>query len=373
MARNKDIDQTVLGNVRDQPEMLRAAFARRDEIIAPFVSKFQEGPVSRVVFLGSGTSYNVSNLAASYFTRLVGVEGTAPYPTEFLNYGVGLDPQNTAPESVLVVGISQSGTSISTCAAMEWATDQGFRTLALTADPDSRITRIVDTIVPLLVGEELTGPETKGYTASVLSIYLWAYATAAATGAITQDAADAAIEEAGTVCSAFDTVIEESEAWYDRNRTGLLHSTRINILGFGVDYGTMLEGTLKVSEMLRVPTIGNLVEEYGHGPTYALRFEHAGLIVGSDEAEFDRAIEFRKALPQYAPGTHVITCREFDGADGRDVVFSVKANTFLAPLIYTVPFQFLAAKGGEDVYIDTNDNPVDIHFGHYADDVEDAG
>lgn len=368
MARNTDINQTVLGNVRDQPAMLRTAFARRSEVIDPFVSRFQESSVSRVVFLGSGTSYNVSNLAASYFTRLVGVEGVAPYPTEFLNYGVGLDPQNTDPASVLVVGISQSGTSISTCAAMEWATAQGFRTLAITADTSSRITRIVDTIVPLLVGEELTGPETKGYTASVLSVYLWAYATAAATGVLSAEDANAAIDEAGSVCSSFDTVVDEAEAWYDRNRASLLHSSRINILGFGVDYGTMLEGTLKVSEMLRLPTIGNLVEEYGHGPTYALRFEHAGIIVGSDEVEFDRAIEFRKVLPEYAPGTHVITCREFEGADYRDVVFSVKANKFLAPLLYTVPFQFLAAKGGEDVYIDTNINPVDIHFGHYAED-----
>lgn len=365
MTRNEDINQTVLGNVRDQPEMIREAYARRAEIIDPFVRAFGAGDVSRVVFLGSGTSYNVSNIAASYFTRIVGVEGVAPFPTEFKNYGVGLDPRHSDPSSILVVGISQSGTSISTCEALEWAKSQGYRTFAITSDPKSRVTEIVDAFAPLLVGLELTGPETKGYTASILSIYLWAYASAAAAGAISESESTAAIEAAGDVCRDFDIVIAESEAWYDRNRAGLLHATRINVLGYGVDYGTMLEGTLKIAEMLRVPTVPNLLEEHGHGPMYALKADHATVIFGSDEVEFERALEFRHALPEYAPGTHVITCRDFEGADERDLVFSVKAGAFLAPLLYSVSTQFLSAKGGKDVYIDTNHNPVDIHLGHY--------
>ncbi|MFT3873037.1 MAG: SIS domain-containing protein [Nocardioides sp.] len=366
MAEAVDIEQTVLGNVLDQPEMLQAAFAARESFATPFVAAFQAAPVSRVVFLGSGTSYNVANLAASYFTRIVGVEGTAPYPTEFTNYGAGVDPGVTDPSTILCVGISQSGTSISTCGALEHARAKGYRTLALTGYADGRVATLVDAVAPLLMGVEITGPETKGYTASVLTVYLWAYATALATGAVSEAEAEAAVAAAGEVTARFETVVRESEEWYDRNRTGLLHSTRVNILGYGIDYGTMLEGVLKVAEMLRVPTIGNLVEEHVHGPTYALRFDHATLFIGSDEAEFERMVEIRNAIGEHAPGAHVITCRDFPGADERDLVFSVKAGVFLAPLLYTVPFQFLAAKGGKDVYIDTNVNPVPIHFGHYG-------
>jgi glucoselysine-6-phosphate deglycase len=362
----KTHQQTVLGNIHDQPDMLRAAFARRSDIVGPFLAAFQAGPVRRIVFLGSGTSYNVANIAASYFTRVVGVEGVAPFPTEFQHYGVGIDPQHDDPRSVLVVGISQSGTSISTCEAMAWAKEQGYRTFALTGDQDSRIADIVESTAPLLMGLELTGPETKGYTASILSIYLWAVATAKLVGAWSAAEADAATRAAGEVCDRFESIVDESEAWYDRNRGGLLHSSRINILGYGVDYGTMLEGTLKVAEMLRVATIPNLLEEHGHGPTYALKSDHATVMIGSDEVEFERMLEFRHALAEYAPGAHVITCRDFAGADERDLVFSVQADRYLAPLLYSVPLQFLAAKGGKDVYIDTDHNPVDIHFGHYA-------
>lgn len=365
MTEAAEIQQTVLGNIRDQQEMLLAAFEARDEFIAPFLDAFQSGPVSRVVFLGSGTSYNVSTLAASLFSRVVGIEGVAPYPTEFTHHGAGLDPARNDPSSIVVVGISQSGTSISTCEALEHAKRQGYRTLALTGDTESRISSLADTVMPLLVGLELTGPETKGYTASIFSVYLWAFATAKALGALDAAEADAAIAAAGDLAARFDTVLKEAEEWYDRNRGGLLHSSRINILGYGIDYATMLEGVLKVAEMLRVPTIGNLVEEHVHGPTMALKFDHATLIIGSDETEFERTIDIRNAIGAHAPGVHVITCRDFDGADQRDLVFSVKADTYLAPLLYAVPFHFLAAKGGADVYIDTNVNPIPIRFGHY--------
>ena len=53
--------------------------------------------------------------------------------------------------------------------------------------------------------------------------------------------------------------------------------------------------------------------------------------------------------------------------DERDIVFSVKTDKYLAPLMYTVPFQFLAAKGAKQVFIDTNMNPFEEPIAHYAD------
>ena len=46
----------------------------------------------------------------------------------------------------------------------------------------------------------------------------------------------------------------------------------------------------------------------------------------------------------------MITCRELEEADERDLVFGMKTSKYLAPLMYTVPFQFTAAKGAKDVF-----------------------
>ena len=60
---------------------------------------------------------------------------------------------------------------------------------------------------------------------------------------------------------------------------------------------------------------------------------------------------------------HLITVKDTT-ADDRDLVFSVKANKYLAPIMLTVPFQFVAAKGAKDTNIDTNENPFKEELAH---------
>ena len=54
---------TVLGYMKDQPRALRAAFARRAEFVEPFRQLFVQLPIKKVLFFGSGTSYNASPLS----------------------------------------------------------------------------------------------------------------------------------------------------------------------------------------------------------------------------------------------------------------------------------------------------------------------
>lgn len=358
------MQQTVIGNIKFQPEVLPQVLKNQDVFVEPFVEVFRTHDIKRIYFLGSGTSYNVSQIAAYYFKQIVGIEGIAQYPTVFRNYEKADWSGLLRNDQILFVGISQSGTSVSTCQVMAHARENGYPTLALTGNLTSEITKYVDTSVHLLVGEELTPPETKGYTVSVLSAYLWAVGVAREKGVYTGEQYGKAIGEVKELVEHFQTVIQESEAWYDRNRASIVGSDRLYVLGYGVDYGSMLEGMLKVGEMLRLPTIGYEIEEYSHGPTMAIRPNQTILIIGSDEAEFDRMLQFRAAFKKYTDRVHVITCRDIQG-DSRDLVFSIKANKLIAPLLFTVPFQFVAAKGAEDIFIDTNINPFKESLAHY--------
>lgn len=365
-----EIAQTVLDNIRYQPTVLPEVLAGCSAFVDPFVELVQEHDIKKIIFFGSGTSYNVSQIAAYYFKHIVGMAAEAQYPTVFKHYEkpdwTGLVPN----KQILMVGISQSGTSVSTCEVMQYGRELGCRTLAITGDLESEITHHVDRSVHLLVGEELTPPETKGYTVSVLSVYLWALGVARARGAMTADEHAAAIAEAEDFVNDFQSIIDESEAWYERNKASIAHSDRLYVIGYGVDYGSMLEGMLKVGEMFRVPTIGYELEEYSHGPTMALRDNQTLFMIGSDEAEFERMLVFREVYLRYTPRVHVITCKDLADADDRDLVFTHKVNKYLAPLAYTVPFQFVAAKGARDIFIDTNVNPFKEPLAHYASDDE---
>lgn len=356
---------TVLGYMREQPTRLKYVFDNKDVFVEPFVEVFKKNNIKKVIFFGSGTSYNVSHLATYYFKQIAHIAAEAQYPTVFKNYE-NPDWTNTLKaDEILFVGISQSGTSVSTCEVMKWAKENGYHTLAITGNLESEITKHIDTKVHLLVGDELTPPETKGYTVSVLSVYLWALECAKELGTISEDEYVQALQETSNLVDSFQTVVEESEAWYDRNKTTIVNSDRIYALGYGIDYATALEAQLKIGEMLRLPIIGYEIVEYSHGPTMALNKKQTLFMIGSDEVEFEQMLEFRKAFKVYSDRVHVVTCKELDECDERDLVFSVKTNKYLAPLMYTVPFQFVAAKGAKDIGIDTAINPFEIHLAHY--------
>lgn len=356
--------QTVIGNIKSQPDVLKYTLENQSVFVDPFVEVFKKHSIKKVIFLGSGTSYNVSHIAAYYFKHIVGIDACAQYPTVFKNYEKADWTGMIKNDEILLVGISQSGTSISTCEVMEHARNNGYQTLAITGNLSSKITKYVDFVTHLLVGDELTPPETKGYTVSVLSTYLWAIAVAKELGVYSDQDYEKAILETTNLIDNFQTVIDEGEAWYDRNKASIIHSDRIFVLGYGVDYGSMLEGMLKVGEMLRLPTIGYEIEEYSHGPTMAIQKNQSIIMIGSDELEFERMLTFREAFKKYTDRVYVITCNDIK-ADDRDLVSSVKANKYLAPLVYTVPFQFLAAKGAKDIFIDTNINPFEEPLAHY--------
>lgn len=90
------------------------------------------------------------------------------------------------------------------------------------------------------------------------------------------------------------------------------------------DYGSALEGMLKIGEMLRLPTIGYEIEEYSHGPTMAITPKQTLLMLGSDEVEWNRCLQFREAFRKYTDRVHLITVKEYNGGRSR---FSVQRQS----------------------------------------------
>lgn len=355
---------TVLGNIAEQPERLRYVFENRKEFIDLFVETVKKNSIKKILFFGSGTSYNVSVLATYYFKHIAGIYAEAHYPTVFKNYEsadwTGLLNKN----EILFVGISQSGTSVSTCEVMKYGKENGYHTFAITGNLESEITKNVENKVQLLVGDELTPPETKGYTVSALSVFLWAVECGKLTGNITEEKYDELISDTKSLLSSFETVMFEAEQWYERNKTTIVNSDRIYVLGYGVDYPSVLEGMLKIGEMLRIPCIGYEIVEYSHGPTMALNNKQTIIIFGSDEQEYDEMLRFADAFRHYSQRVHIITYKNID-RDDRNLVFSIKTNKYLAPIMYTIPVQFVAAKGAKDIGIDTRIDPFEIPLSHY--------
>ena len=362
---------TVLGYMKSQPEVLKRIYEGREKFVQPFVETFLKKDIKKVLFFGSGTSYNVSNIAAYYFKHMVEIDAEAQYPTVYQHYETANRYAFIKDEQVLCVGISQSGTSISTINMLEEARRRGHSTLVLTSNLQSEITRHVDVVTELLVGPELVPPETKGYTASVISVYLWALECAKALKRMSNEEYVQCLNELEELIRDFDEVVGDSEAWYERVKPTILNSDRIYVLGYGVDYATVLEGQLKIAEMLRYPIVGYEIEEFMHGPTPAITPKVTFFLVGSEEVEFERMLLIRRALLNYTERVHVISCsKQVDHVSEKDMIFRGHYNKMIAPLAYTVPMQFVAAKGAKDIGIDTNIWPFKEPIAHLQEEDE---
>ncbi len=86
------------------------------------------------------------------------------------------------PHPILVVGISQSGTSVSTVEAMRKAKSAGYSTVAQTEALSGLIIREVDAVVPLTCGKKEIPIAPRGYIITLLTSYLWAVEIARALG-----------------------------------------------------------------------------------------------------------------------------------------------------------------------------------------------
>ena len=354
---------TVLDYIHDQPRALRETLLRKEEFLVAFDKVFKEDRVRKIHLFGSGTSYNVSVIAAYYFKHIAGIDAQANYPTVFKNYEKADWTGLLSSEEILYIGISQSGTSISTVSMMEVGKKNKYRTVALTEDLESEITRHVDSVIHLLCGKELNPPETRGFTVAVLQMYLIAWRAALLNGNKTMVEYNDAMNDAEKLVANFDLAISEAERWYDRNATTLVSSERVCILGYGVDFGSALEGQLKIGEMLRIPSIGYELEEFSHGPTMAITGKQTILLFGSDEPEWERCKVFRDAFKKYTTRVHLITYKKIE-SDYRDCIFSLQTTKYLAPILYTLPIQFTAAKGALDTNIDTAIDPFKIPLAH---------
>lgn len=350
---------SMMGHIEDTARVLQRTIAERDEYGQELIAFWLKKDFKKVIFTGSGTSYNAMRVIRNMFVKLLHVEGVAVEPTVF-TYSENINPSsNFRNDQILVVGLSQHGDSISTCDALRHAQQCGYATLGITEQLGSAITKIADHYVHLVCEEEQVGPETRGYTETLLQFYLLAVEIAYQSEQIGKAKYDNLIAQAQQLVNDFPIVVKESLEWYEKQQAELVDMQKASIAGYGVNLPTALEARLKFFETFGRPTTAYEQEEQLHGPLRAYNQDNYIFLIGGNLGpEFERLQEisayYRRA---YTKHVFVISGEQFKATE-KDLKLSVKTSELLSPIFYIVPFQILAAKLSEKVGIDTSVSPV---------------
>jgi glutamine---fructose-6-phosphate transaminase (isomerizing) len=293
----------------------------------------------RVVIVACGTSYHaglVGRYAIEWWSRLPVEMDIA---SEFRYRNPVLD------EHDLVIGISQSGETADTLAAMRLARERGATVLAVTNIQGSQATRDSDGVLFTRAGLEIGVAATKTFVAQVAAMYLFALKLAQLRGKLEQDVINNLCSELRAMPHAIATLVEGVD---DRIKAIAEHWKDAGFflyLGRHVGLSICLEGALKLKEVSYIPTDAYAAGEMKHGPIALLDERTPVVCVATDSPVLDKVLSNMAEVQ--ARGAHVIAIAT-EGSAGRvaehaeEVVEVPRTDWLLQPLLAVIPLQLLA-------------------------------
>ncbi|MCX8203992.1 MAG: isomerizing glutamine--fructose-6-phosphate transaminase, partial [Nitrososphaeria archaeon] len=133
---------------------------------------------SKVLLTGAGTSYHAC-LCAAYLLNSMGIDARAVISSEFQEQVRGVDFGETS-----VVGVSQSGETADTLAALRYAKGRGAKVVGITNTLGSSITSLSDVCLCTQGGPEIGVAATKSFLTQLVVLDLLSLNTARARGTI---------------------------------------------------------------------------------------------------------------------------------------------------------------------------------------------
>jgi glutamine---fructose-6-phosphate transaminase (isomerizing) len=294
--------------------------------------------VRRIVIVACGTSYHaglVGRYAIEEWAR-VPVEMDIASEYRYRNPVVG--------PGDLVVGITQSGETADTLAAMRLAGERGAKVLAVTNIMGSQATRDADAVLYTRAGLEIGVAATKTFVAQVAAMYLLGLRLAEVRRTLPPARLAELVRELKAIPSKIDLTIEQVE---ERVRAiARSHHDRRFFLYLGRHIGlpVCLEGALKLKEISYIPTDAYAAGEMKHGPIALLDESTPVVCVATESPVLDKVLSnVEEVRARGADVIAIATAGSRSVAETSDQTIEVPASDWiLQPILAIVPLQLLA-------------------------------
>lgn len=169
-------------------------------------------------------------------------------------------------ENTLVVSVSQSGETMDTLMAVQYAKKHGARTLSICNTQGATIPRESDAVLYTHAGPEVAVASTKAFVAQVTALYLLGLHLASIRGTVAAPALAELVEELQNVPAKLDQVVEAAGERIAEFAHWLGDVQSVLFLGRHAGYPIALEGALKLKEIAYIHAEGFAAGELKHGP-----------------------------------------------------------------------------------------------------------
>jgi len=294
--------------------------------------------VKRIIVVACGTSYHAGLLGRYAIEEWARVPVEMDIASEYRYRNPVVGPGD------LVVGISQSGETADTLAAMRLARSNGATVLAITNVMGSQATRDADGVLYTRAGLEIGVAATKTFVTQVAVMYLLGLRMAELRGTLPLERIAELVAGIKHLPHEIDRLIAEVEPKVQAVAEEHYSDGFFLFLGRHVGLGVALEGALKLKEISYIAADAYAAGEMKHGPIALLDERTPVVCVATDSPVLDKVISNIQEVR--ARGAHVIAVAT-EGTDTVDAhaehVFSVPPTDWmLQPILAVIPLQLLA-------------------------------
>ena len=270
IRRSETVCRDILYHAKDCIEGLK-------EVIPDFSG------IEEIFLIGSGSSFNASNTAASFIENLCGIQVCPLLPNQFAQ-------KKILNDKALYIFVSQSGTSSLVKKQILKVKEIGCVSVAVTDDENSPIAKEADINLSIHVGGEEFGFRTVGFCATVLTLQMIGLRIALESGKISEEEFSEYISDGIKATGNIPKVIEDSLEWFDKNKDDLKTLRSLMYYGGGELFGIAVEGALKLMETPKLYlSFGYEAEDGIHGPCYAFNKDDAIIFLNDGENDVEYA------------------------------------------------------------------------------------
>jgi glutamine---fructose-6-phosphate transaminase (isomerizing) len=293
--------------------------------------------IERIIITACGTSWHSGIIGEYMLEEMARLPVEVEYASEFRYRNPVVDPHT------LVIGISQSGETADTLAAIREAKRRGARTIGLVNVVGSTIAREVDGGIYLHAGPEVGVASTKAFTSQVAALALISLRIARLRNlSILQGrqfigALQQLPDQVGQILKRSDEIEELASRFLRTTRNALY-------LGRGVNFPVALEGALKLKEISYIHAEGYPAAEMKHGPIALIDENMPVVFIAPRDAVHSKIVSNIEEVK--ARGGKVIALiNQGDTEIERlaDATFTIPETLdLLTPILTSIPLQLLS-------------------------------
>lgn len=336
-------DHYMLKEIFEQPAAIRNAMRGRlddQNATAMFgglnLTPQQLRSIDRIILTGCGTSWHSALVGEYLLEEFARIPVEVEYASELRYRNPPIDP------GTLVFGITQSGETADTLAALVETKRKGHRTLAINNVVGSSIAQAADGGIYLHAGPEIGVASTKAYTSqccvlAMLALYFGRLRH------LSYEAGKGMIESLRRIPTAVEQALT-CDPQVRQIAEKYQHASTFLYLGRQYNFPTALEGALKLKEISYIHAEGYPAAEMKHGPIALVDAQTPSVFIVPRGTTYEKVIANMEEVKARGGPIIAVTCQSDPAINelADDVIRVPEIPEFLQPMVSVVPLQLLA-------------------------------